>query len=263
MQKQVLTWEQFKGYPFAVAEERPEVLVGTARAEKYKAIWNVTENRLAGIVSKEYTVIQHSQVLGEVARAIDTLELKVREVRLLDLREKVFAEILLDREPIAGIVTGLRVGNSMDASVRAFVSAYALRVVCTNGMIGRGIFGRFSRKHIGEFDVSAIGSTIIELISGGEERLKAVIPRAQVEIPLEPKFVLEKLAFGKKYQELVLEQLEKEVQDRKPTWWDLYNAVTYVIDHRKMQEQRRELLHEQASRLLDEEHRTALVEVKG
>jgi len=262
MQRQVLTWEQFKHYPFAVAEERPEVLVGTARAEKYKAIWNVTDNRLAGIVSKEYTVIQHTQILGEVARAIDTLELKVREVRLLDLREKVFAEILLDREPVAGIVTGLRVGNSIDASVRAFVSAYALRVVCTNGMIGTGIFGRYSRKHIGEVDISALGSMIIDLIASGEDSLKRVIPRARVEIPVDPEVVLSRLGFGAKYRELVLEELKKEIQDRKPTWWDLYNALTYVIDHRKMQEQRRELLHEQASRLLNEEDRTALVEVK-
>jgi hypothetical protein len=262
MQRQVLTWEQFKRYPFALAEERPEVLVGTARAERYKAIWNVTDDRLAGIVSKEYTVIQHSEILGQVARAIDTLELKVREVRLLDLRERVFAEILLDREPVAGIVTGLRVGNSIDASVRAFVSAYALRVVCTNGMIGTGIFGRFSRKHIGEVDISVIGSTIIDLITSGEDSLKRVIPKAKVEIPVEPEVVLQRLGFGSKYRELILQQLEKEVQD-KPTWWDLYNAVTYVIDHRKMQEQRRELLHEQASKLLDEGSRMALVEVKG
>ncbi len=239
--------------------EKRTVFVGEdlEEVEKRTATWNLDDDRLAEIVSDKYQIVQHQEFFGEVAQAVESLieemeDMSIKHYNLHDEREAAYTEIVFDRElSVEGILTGLRAGNSFDKTCRAFIEVYALRQVCINGMMGKALFGRAGRLHVGDIEAEKLVTTFKEDLPKAEENLESVRNKARSDVrPYdfeELKEIFEVLRLGKRHYTYVLENVESKQVSR----WDLYNVATRYIEHEvDRSEDGREKLHRQANALL-------------
>lgn len=246
----------------AVAELRPIYVDGSQpkqravqfgireKESKLFGVWNKTDQTLSAVVSERYALLQHGEFFAQVADAVEKTELPIETIYLRDYRTRVWVEFLLAEKYSIGeqeILLGFRAGNSFDKGVRALVGAYGLRQVCTNGLMGKALFGKSSAIHAGNLRVEEVIKGLEKTLPVAKEFLQGVIGKASKTTIKRPKEVLKRVGFGKNYQKYIMETIGRQ----EPTRWALYNATTEVIDHReKTSESVRERLHDMANGIL-------------
>ena len=132
----------------------------------------------------------------------------------------------------------------------AFVQGYAIREVCSNGLIGKKLIGSKSRKHVGNWDSDQIAVEIKDIIPRAKTRLKQVIDDA-LNTELEYKYlepVLMRYRLGKELSDLVKEKFAERTEI---PIWEVYNAITTQIENEKqVKESIREQYHRKANKIL-------------
>ncbi len=241
--------------PIYVANREPDDLndMRDMEREDYKAVWNDTDNRLATIVSDRYKIKDMKPFFGRVLNSLDKIEHRVSYINIKDFRESAYMEILFDEKLTyddSDIRAGVRVGNSFDKSTTEFVEGYAVREICSNGLIGKKVMGRRSRKHLGTWSSDLIAGAIQEIIPQVKTRLQDIIDKALQE-KVDFKYVeptLIRLKLGKK----LTEQITKELSDKPEiTIWEIYNRLTRIIENEKeIMEKSRERYHRKANEIL-------------
>lgn len=218
--------------------------------EGRKAIWNVTDDRLAEVVSDKYTIVQHEDFFPQLTEALTLSGHEIKEVEVKDDREVVFLEAIFDREKIAeGIFTGIRAGNSFNRTCRAFVEAYAFRVICSNGLIGKEIFGRAGAIHVGAVDARDLIDKIENQLPVAEKKVRELREKAlgaHIEIDEAEQLFVE-LNVGKRHKEYVFSQIDANNTDV----WNLYNLTTeYIENEMERSELGRADAHRSANKIL-------------
>ena len=106
--------------------------------ENYKAI--IGENgKVYDIVSKDYKLIEHGDLVNIVLDILESKNLEVIDVEPVVSRDgaKMFCNITFREAEIVGEIVrfGIRVTNSYDRSLGINILGYGLRLVCKNGMV--------------------------------------------------------------------------------------------------------------------------------
>lgn len=222
--------------------------------EGYRRIVNTeNENKIYAITSQEYTILQHREFFPKVFEAVEKLEIQTRRVNVNDDGGRVFIEFVFDEQFEVGdeeILMGIRSGNSFDRSCRAYAGAYGFRQVCSNGMMGKALFGRQAHMHIGMISAQKIVAGIRETLPKAQKKLQSAYRESTRErlSTKETKDLMEQLRIAKKTRKSAINKLPTSA----PTRWELYNAVTEVIEESRndITEQTREYKHRKANEIL-------------
>lgn len=204
------------------------------------------------IASAKYTVLQHRDFFPKVFGAVERLDVEVQRVEVKNNGGRVFLEFIFAEQYNIGeeeILMGVRAGNSFDRTCRAYAGAYGLRKVCTNGMMGRGLFGRKAHLHVGRIEVEDLIKGLEETLPKAEDSLQNVFEaNSRKEMtPSEAKELMEDSKIAKRTRKDALNRIPSN-----PTRWDVYNAVTEIVENSNedITEQTREYKHQKANRIL-------------
>lgn len=214
-------------------------------------VWNESDDRPATVVSPGYNLLQHENFFDNFLTAVKDVDYTVDEIELIDERERAYMHVLFEEEWLDNeIKAGIRAGNSFDRGRSAFVEFYALRLVCTNGLMGKKVFGSRSKIHVGDFETSLIIENVEEIIPRSKERLRELVTKAQEDF-VDTEYI-EPILRWKKFSKGLSEDVHEKYSDiGEISRWELYNGVTYNIEHNKdVRESYRETLHSRANDIL-------------
>lgn len=238
---------------FDTAEKRKVYNEEGEEIEGYRRIVNRNNpDEVYTIATARYTILQHKDFFPKVIDAVDELEIEVRDIEIKSNGGRVFLEFIFAERYNIGeeeILMGVRSGNSFDRSCRAYAGAYGLRKICTNGMMGKGLFGRKAHLHVGRIKVEDISEGLEETLPEAENNLQTVY-RANNNKKMsisDAKELLKELKIAKRTREETLNRIPT-----RPSRWDVYNAVTEIIEHPDdgVTEQTREYKHKKANKIL-------------
>lgn len=213
------------------------------QASKYKGIYNVSQERLASVVSKKYQIIQHRDVLSAVTQTLGKLNLDVsgfvkcyNETMQADLVFK--DEGFKMKDDATGIMLGFRVLNSYDKTTSFRLEAYAYRLVCENGMaFGNVLETRTLTFHTGQLKtfelIQDITEKFITQMIQHQEKLQTLVNKAIADSIAWEQLdqILEKLMPTAKHKKFIAEKLAEIAPNGNFTRWQLYNVVTDYASH--------------------------------
>jgi len=220
----------------------------------YKGIWNLQQNHLSCIASKNYKIIQHREAFEKLFDTFSRLGVKVKG-RIRNDGDRVAGEFLFESmvsDGEDGIKMGMHIQNSYNLTQSLHAQLYAYRLVCSNGMmLGKAIEDvNLRRIHIGNFDVAREMEIFIKKAINSNEELKKLVNEAMTD-SLEweaTKLIVKGLISTKKYQKRIIELLRDTYNI---TRWDIYNAITNLATHEEsLSEAVESWLQTQAQKLL-------------
>ncbi len=226
-------------YKLDVAEER-EVWIKNGelyKTEDYKAIWNISKDKLGCIASNQYNIIQHNDVVNSLTKALENLNIKFNS-KLREDTHRIFMDVEFEdakielKEVGEEFTCGMRLINSYDKTTGLIIVPMLKRLVCSNGMVmkvfSKGYAIRHNQKLVGDFE-AIIERTLNEMINNSEN-LKIMINKCigdSVEWELVDT-ILKNLIGRKKHIEAITLMLEEKKDISR---WDLYNAITQYATH--------------------------------
>jgi hypothetical protein len=212
--------------------------------EKFKGIWNENKGQLAGVVSKNYLLIQHKQAflpvlnvlrntgLTDIHGSIDQ-DLK-RSYLIINFRdERAKINIKLPNGDTDAMELSLYMKHGVDGSLALWGTIGGFRLICSNGMVVGNILGVVRKVHRGSVSDVLIERFYKELIDNminSSEKLSDVIQRSFGEKIKSDilEALLYGLGFGRNYVQKILEKCIKFDEIYK---WDLYNNITQFLTH--------------------------------
>jgi hypothetical protein len=229
-------------------ERSIEVKVGTnlvLEPRKFKAIVSARDYEVLSVVSSRYSIVQSKDVLRSVVSALAKLGINDVKGSLIEQNGRTFARILLPKFISEGnsekdIQLGFLLINSYDATHAISIQGFAMRQVCSNGMIAPKALGTaFVKKHIGHVNLKvedAVKNIIAQIVDRSPYLTEMIEEAAKdfYEDYDEMENALVANGFSKKTSEKILYRLEGIKQ--KYSRWDLYNAITNFYSRRKIGE---------------------------
>jgi len=132
-----------------------------------------------GVVSKEYTLVPHANVLDVTAKALESVQVSPgdvkTELRITEYGERMALSLYLpDKfsfDPGDGHPLALRLEcfNSVDGSTRFRALMGWFRFVCSNGLIIGVTRSDVDRRHVGDILLSDVGAVLIKGIEESEK----------------------------------------------------------------------------------------------
>lgn len=191
------------------------------KLKSFKGIRNMKTKEVKQIFGEKYWLVNHDEVLGTVADACIDLGLKGKaKIQVSPDGDRMCAYFLFDGKLIPdntrldfdpknnnkGIQYGIMVQNSFDASCPIRVTAYGMRLVCSNGMAVAKAFTQAARMHIINEKAGLNPSIRAEV----HEMVKAAIDgekdfRQIVEVAMKESYSWEVI------QSMIAQMLEKDV----------------------------------------------------
>lgn len=198
-----------------------------------KAIIREDTNRVLSVMSHEYKLIKHEEVIRDFEKALAG-EISDRKITLCRDGAVFFARYLTPRVKSIEIKKGdivrfgVEVFNSYDGSLPVGFVFTAIRLVCKNGMTIPKSIARISVRHIGNPDLTNIRD-------GFQKRLPLYLKSSDrwsewsnITPTEELVDTFLKYNFGKRHQKM-FGDLYKQSQDK--TVWGLYNVFTRYSTH--------------------------------
>ena len=214
-------------------------------ASGFKAIFSKKQNRAISIVSSRYCLMQSKEIMRNVVGALSKLGIHEVEGTIIEQNGRAFARVLLPKYISEGnsnkdIQLGFLLVNSYDRTKALSISGFAMRIVCTNGMVApRTLGAAFVKKHYGNITaqvqeaVSQMIKTIVKNAPGLQAAIKAAM-KEKYEAWKDMEKALEKVGYSKKSAKKILAKVR--VPGKTATKWDLYNAITNYFTFKKMKE---------------------------
>jgi hypothetical protein len=138
-----------------------------------------------GVVSKEYVLVPHTEVLNIAAKAIKAVNLSPADVKaelkITDYGERMALSLYLPKkyafDPGDGYPLALRLEcfNSVDGSTRFRALMGWFRFVCSNGLIIGVTSSDVRRRHIGDLGLSDVEAVLTYGIKESEKEKKNFI----------------------------------------------------------------------------------------
>lgn len=222
-------------------------------AENFKVIIEPVEKRLFSVVSSDYELVKHEELVAtvrEILRAEIGMGNLEEEIKLTHDGARLYAtwwfrdsiEVMEGDE----VRWGIRVTNSYDASMGIFIELRGIRYVCSNGMTIPGWIPKAKRKHQGVKTLDDVEARLQQVLDNLEIIEKTLVNNAGIEVPLESALaMIEDSGLPKIYQKAARRQLLVVPLDyfrdvpqagtgrvmRTIKLWDVYNALTWAITH--------------------------------
>lgn len=238
------------------------------KTEDYKAIWNVSQNKLGCIASNSYNLIQHREVVNAMVSAINNLEIE-HNISIKSSGHRIFVDVSFPKTKLyvsevgEEFIGGLRLINSYDKTTGLLILPRLERLICANGMVIKtfvsGYCIRHNQKLVKNFE-GIIEKALNDMINSCD-KLKAMVNECigdSVEWALVEK-ILKNLVSREKHIEGIFSKLE---QKETVTRWDIYNAITnYATNGEQLKPNVENWLQNKAQKLLEKPLETFL-EVK-
>jgi hypothetical protein len=179
----------FSRQPFRIGEEENRF-----KDEIRREPLSISENAIPiATVSKDYSLIQHRDVLASVFRALKLIQIDISELDstllLSEYGERMQWSCNLpafDFDPGDNCPIALRINclNSVDTSTLFDISFGWFRLVCSNGMMYGLKESRFRRRHVQSLDPGGIAAYLQEELAQMPEQ--EGVYKGGLEHPVEP-----------------------------------------------------------------------------
>lgn len=219
---------------FPVAEKKVIVEGGKIIPDK-KAIVRTDTNEVLGIVSNQYRLVRHEEVLNSVNRVFDDLSLKESKkyfcARGAIMFSRFFGNGKYSKEVKVGDIVrfGIEVFNSYNGRLPVGLILIGERLKCSNGMIVPETITSFVIKHYNSLSLDDVRNKASEILN----KLNTIVSyyRKWSEIKVDKNRVQTffNSTFGSKYKVKLFEKYQ--VEKEGDTIWDLYNFFTRWITH--------------------------------
>jgi len=232
----------------------------------HNAVVDAETQEVLGVVRKNYNLIQTRDINNAIIESNSGLQLT--DAHLVRNRGLIVMDYKLDEqhdveikgiEPNDRINFGIRIYNPFDyrfGSQRG--SAFANRLVCTNGMTIPKAVGRFNLKDLAGFDSAAIRNAVVGRLKPITDTAKVWNKWAQTTPTVDK---VNQFIGDNVHSKKVREALSSEyVKGKDKSVWGLYNLITYYITHQAttrnidMLTVKQEYLHATIGNLYDVEH---------
>ncbi|MBN1548479.1 MAG: DUF932 domain-containing protein [Syntrophaceae bacterium] len=213
-------------------------------ADKYKALINPDTGKLFSIVTKDYRLIRHEEVIDRVEAAI----LKNHELTRCQIstdfyndcgrmrRTYRFPGISVEIDKDDPVNLELHLFNSYDVSWPFIVLLGVFRFVCSNGLVVGKKFMQVRKRHV--FGLEKIEleheiSTALKRFRKQAEEWQKWVERLLTEASYNQ--VMEAMRFGKRAEEQIGVKLNRESTDYDDrgfpiiTLWAFFNVLTWFI----------------------------------
>jgi len=260
-----------------VAEERP-LDAGSDRLTDHRAIWNKSKNRLAAIVSEDYSLVQHKEAVKLIAKGLESLNTPVYG-QIKNIEDVITVEVYFPKLHIKDDAKGIDVGgkiiNSYNKS-KAFKGFMAARrKVCENGMYMRKLIPEvnFYEIHVGDL-ASEIPTLIKEFFDNLKETTEAIKTLVDQAMGTTIKFshidevettFASELASPVHARALIRDgHLDKSWSAANKaklvmTKWEFVNAITAYVSHSTVVESRVDIYSSWAEDILDPEYKIEVI----
>lgn len=201
--------------------------------KNYKAIIRTDTDKAISIMSKNYKIVNNSELVDNLLEAMEELNIRYyagRDSYVQNNRMRlhlIFPDIYVDNGIGEEIAMSSYLHNSYDGSEGVRFLLGGIRYACSNGMVFGKVLEKFYHKHTKGFNVEKFKIIIesgIESIPSIKRRIEEMKnSKVESKIFSELKHVL-----GKKLAE------EIEVQynlSAIKNLWTLYNLVTYILSN--------------------------------
>jgi len=145
-----------------------------------------------GVVSKDYVLVQHNDVLDFAVAALDEAKIILSDVKaelkITEYGERMTLSLYLPKkytfDPGDGHPMALRLEclNSVDGSTRFRVLMGWFRFVCSNGLVIGVTRSDFRRRHVGDLQLSDIGEVLTSGLNESEAEKNSLAKWRTVEI---------------------------------------------------------------------------------
>jgi len=221
------------------AEERSLIVRGKPNpVRSHKAIWDTTNNRLVGVVSRKYTLVQHKDAFEAVIKAIEQLRMPVHTFNAYSIRGIATLRIVFEGMEITPgdsrpILMGIEARNSYTASLSLYLGGFLYRLICKNGMTTRRLVEPYKIKHLGrdkETLVHKIEQEVPIILEKIPDVLKYIKKARMKEVgEKNAAKIIEAYGVGKKRGKKILNSFGAE----EHSLWGLYNAFTLQATREK------------------------------
>ncbi len=238
--------------------EREAITNPSGKDTGYDMIYRTDTGTNLGVVSRDYKLIRHAEVIDEVLGLFQRKRLP--EIEPLDVivsaqGARLFASFKINKEADLGVALksrnnvgdiispGFMITNSYDRTIRFTLETFVFRLVCSNGMIAKEELFKQSQLHRRKLNIvetverfietfERFDDTIIPQLASMTER--DVTPgRLEKELNSVPGWVQnETIEYLEKGGWINLEESGKEIElVKKMSLWELLNGFTFVLSH--------------------------------
>jgi chemotaxis protein histidine kinase CheA len=239
------------------------------------AVWNISKNRISSIISDDYSLVQHQDVVKLVGKGLKAIDTEVYGT-LKNIEDVVVIEVFFPKlhlkDDARGIDVGGKIINSYNKS-RAFKGhMMANRKVCSNGMYLRKLIPdvEFFEIHVGDLAekipemVQDFFSKLKESTAKVNEIIKSAMETTiefDSEDQVEP--TIAGILSSPMHAKRIVDGGYYEAEDKlNPTVWELYNSVTRYISHSGIIESRVDDLSNKAEKILDDKYPIEILDPK-
>ena len=256
--KTIFKSEQLKAFNFPV--EREESLNSQGFDTGFDNVFNASTGVNLGVVSREYKLVTHKEAIFNV---VDTFKknglpgIEPVNVRMSGGGARMYAEFRFKQEMKLGIhaiedpkvgdviAPGFKITNSYDRSIKYEISAYILRLICTNGATVNDMLYSERKRHSKNLDIQQMVERFMEKFANFDRKVLpqvVALSRQQVNpVVLQehlnevPGFMQdEALDYLEHHKFIKFNNTEGTVElemIKKMTSWDLLNTFTNTLSH--------------------------------
>jgi hypothetical protein len=209
--------------------DEQDVVVNGKVLDDYKAI-NRGDITVA-VVSKEYSLIQHSKVIERLNQVVKPDEIAKARIFYENNGAKMYLDLYYQKFSFKPKVNdevqlGIRICNSVDGSMKLMIVPTSYRLACSNGVTHAREMGMIQRKHLG--DALSVLTKLEEVIGEVQQRFETIQTRysdwANTPIVFADAVPILEQKLPEKYV--------KAIKLAKPeTAWDLFNCLTQLNTH--------------------------------
>lgn len=200
------------------------------------AIVRRDSGKVIGIVSNDYSLIEHKDVVTEIENALlNTGGYSIIKESVSGDGARLFIEynnpdMRFEVRKGDFVTMTLIFVNSIDGSTRLGFMMGAMRLVCSNGMIVGHRFVNIIRKHTSGLELESVVNSTKKLTEYFSNKMPAIRKLAETEVNYET--YLADIETRKALPVRMLESVRTMAQTQKTqTAWDLYNHFTSYMSH--------------------------------
>lgn len=238
--------------------EREAITNPSGKDTGYDMIYRTDTGTNLGVVSRDYKLIRHAEVIDEVFGLFQRKRLpKIEPLDVIVSAQgaRLFASFKINKEADLGVALksrnnvgdiispGFMITNSYDRTIRFTLETFVFRLVCSNGMIAKEELFKQSQIHRHKLNIVETVERFIETLERFDDTIipqlasmteRDVTPgRLEKELNSVPGWVQnETIEYLEKGGWINLEESGKEIElVKKMSLWELLNGFTFVLSH--------------------------------
>lgn len=215
---------------------------------KYAVINGADRNQVFNIVSDQYKIVPHEEVIFKTLQTLEKFEeygepkIKIKMVNNASrmILETVFPEVKDNVKTKDAINPRFVLKNSYDSLWKLKTMFGAFRLVCSNGMTIGKVYNQSSNRHIESLEIENLFNTLEVGMESYSTNQKLWSHWAETKLNLDTYI---KVAKELPFSETEIEKIEKaplmgedvsfgkKKENKDATVWDLNNALTQYTSH--------------------------------